>query len=316
MGSVFASALTARDEIELMIAGSGPGRADRLAAAVGAVPCDSAAHLSAAVDGVVVAAATPAHAGLVRLGIGARIPVFCEKPLTLDLATTDELIAEAAEAGVEIQVGMQRRFDSEYLAARRAVQSGEVGDVYLVRTASHDALPGGREFIGESGSVERDLLIHDFDITRFVTGQEITDVVSMTASGRFPALVHYEEHDDAGTIAGVIRLDGGGLGVVTGLRHHPAGQDVRMEVHGSRGSAVVGWGAGSPFGGAGADPHRSFLDRFGGAFAAEMEAFADFVAGHRPNPCPAEDARRSLAVAAAAERSRLEQRPVAVAEVG
>jgi len=243
------------------------------------------------------------------------VPVFCEKPLALDLATTDDLISEAHSAGVEIQVGFQRRFDPGYLAAQGAVARGEVGDVYLTRGADHDAVPGDPAFATAAGDIERDLMIHDVDITRFVTGLEITEILSMAAGTGFPVLAHYEESGDAGLVAGVVRFESGALGIFSGLRHHPAGQDVRLEVHGSRGSVVVGWGPGSPLGGS-PQPHRSFLDRFGEAFSAEMEGFVELVAGSSPNRAPASEARRSFAVAVAAERSRREQRAVRVDEVG
>jgi len=316
MGGIFAAALAELDDVDLSIAGSRPGRADALAAATGARAADDPAGLIGSVDAVVVAAASPAHPALLRLGIEAGIPLFCEKPLALDLAATDEIIKAAAAAGVEIQVGFQRRFDPDVAATRAAVESGAIGDVYLVRLAGHDRLPGDPEFIAESGGMERDLLIHDFDLVAFVTGRPVTGVLAMHGAGGFPDLAAYDEHGDVGVAAAILAIDGGALGVVTGLRHHPAGHDVRLEVHGSKGAHAAGWDPKSPLRPEPGPRHQSFPDRFAAAYAAEMHAFVEMAAGKRPNPVPAVAARRALAVAMAAERSRLEGRPVPVAEIG
>lgn len=316
MGRIFATALTRRRDVDVLIAGSRPGRADALAAEVGAAAVDGPDTLVRLAGAAVIAAATPAHPALIRLGIEAGIPLFCEKPLAADLGASDELVAAALRSGVEIQVGFQRRFDPEYRAARDAVAAGALGEVYLVRMASHDALPGDPSFIGESGGMERDLLIHDFDIAGFVTGRPITAVLAMHGAAGFPAVGHYGEHRDVGVAAGVVAFEGGALGVVTGLRHHPAGHDVRMELHGSQGAFAVGWGSRSPLRDRTGDAHRSFTDRFQEAYAAEMDAFVEMAAGRGPNPAPPEEARRALVAAIAARRCREEGRPVPVAEIG
>lgn len=320
MGGTFARALADHDAIDtLTLAGSAPGRAAALAAAVGADAADSSEEVIARSDAVVIAAASSAHPTLLDLAIDAGRPVFCEKPLALDLETTDRLVAKIVESGATVQVGHHRRFDAGYAALQDRVASGALGRIYLVRSASHDSSPSHDSFIPTSGGIFRDLWVHDMDALRFVTGQEIDEVFVQVAKG--PEV--YERHDDWGMSAGVVRLSGGSLAIVSGLRDHPAGHDVRLEVHGSAGSAVAGWNPRSPLPTVDpvglpppVDPYPSFMDRFAAAYVAEIRAFIDFVDGRIANPCPPADARAAFAAALAAELSAAEHRPVTVSEIG
>lgn len=314
MARVLGQSLRARGDVTVSVAGSRPGRADALAAEIGGRAVDDAGRLMRDAEAVVIAASTPAHPHLIRMAVEARIPIFCEKPIALDLETTDALIEETTAAGLEMQVGFQRRFDPDVRTVREAVFSGAIGEPYLVRTASHDRLPSEPEFIAGSGGIERDLLIHDFDIARFVTSRRIVRVTAMAGGHGAPGLAAYDEAGDAGVAAGVVEFEGGCLGLVSGLRHHPAGHDVRLEIHGSEGSIAAGWDPGSPLQPAAVNPHQSFLDRFAAAYQGEMDAFVDMVAGRAPNPCPPSDARDAFVVALAAARSRRERRPVDVNE--
>jgi myo-inositol 2-dehydrogenase / D-chiro-inositol 1-dehydrogenase len=321
LGSLFARALDDHPDVDtLVLAGSRPDSADALAEELSATACPSPEQVFDSVDAAVIAASTSAHPLLIRGAAVRGIPIFCEKPLTLDLASTDEVITSARSAGVELQVGFQRRFDPGYRAARNAVSNGEVGDVYLVNAASLDPEPSPEGFVQTSGDLYRDLMVHDFDAIRFVTGHEIEEVF-IAGTADFPAFEVYQRHHDAGVAGGTIRLSNGSIATVAATRHNPAGYDIRMEVHGSRGSVAVGWddrmplrsaepGVAAPPG----PPYRDFLDRFAPAYRAEMHAFVDLVAGRSPNPCPPEDARAAFVAALAAGRSAVEGRPVAIAE--
>ena len=141
-----------------------------MARQVGARALPSVDALLDAADAIVIAAATDAHAELVRAGIARRIPTYCEKPLA---GTLDETIAvaELVEAsGVPFQLGFQRRFDPGYREARRMVESGELGTVYAVRLAGHDPAPPHESYIPASGGLFRDFSVHDFDVIRWLLG--------------------------------------------------------------------------------------------------------------------------------------------------
>ena len=321
LGSFFARTLAEHPEVDrLLLAGSKPDSAIALADELGMEAVPSAAHVIDAADAVVIAASTSAHPEFIRRAAEAGIPAFCEKPIALDLATTDAVIDLVRSSGIELQVGFQRRFEPGYKAARDLVRSGRMGEIYTVRTVSHDPFPSPAEFIATSGDLFRDLVIHDFDAIRFVTGQEIIEVCAVAEAG-FPHFEPYRSHGDAGIGAGVIRLSDGATAVFTAARHNPLGYDVRMEVFGSADSIAVGWddrtplrsmqpGARAPLGPA----YRDFLDRFAAAYRTEIRAFVDLANGRIANPCPPEAARSAFVAALAAGRSVIEQRPVRLSE--
>lgn len=322
LGSLFARTLADHPDVDgLVLAGSRPDSADALAEELSAVAASDPSEVFGSVDAVVIAASTAAHDELIAGGAGAGIPIFCEKPITLDLATTDVAIDLVESAGVPLQVGFQRRFDAGYRSARHMVGAGEFGDVYLVRTTSLDPAPSPESFVRTSGDLFRDLLVHDFDAIRFVTGQEIEEVFASGTAG-FPAFDVYERNHDAGIAVGTLRLSGGAQASFAATRHNPDGYDIRMEIHGSSGGIAVGWDNRMPLAPISLDtpppsgpPYRDFLDRFAPAYRAEMFAFIDLVLGRAPNPCPPEDARAAFVAALAAGRSAAEGRPVLISEL-
>src|SRR5438034_4150237 len=161
----------------LTIADADATRARHVATELGAAAVDSPeALVDADIDALVIAAATPAHATLLRLAARAGVPAFCEKPVALDLPSMNEVRDEVARAGILVQIGFQRRFDDGYAAARDAVASGAVGRILVMRAATHDPVSPPAEYIAASGGIFADLHIHDFDAVRFVSGEEITEV--------------------------------------------------------------------------------------------------------------------------------------------
>jgi myo-inositol 2-dehydrogenase/D-chiro-inositol 1-dehydrogenase len=261
---------------------------------------------------------TPTHAPLLRLAADVGLPAFCEKPVALDVAALDDVLAYTEPAGMLVQVGFQRRFDAGYRAARDAVESGAIGNLLVLRAATHDPVPPPERYIAESGGIYRDLHIHDFDAIRFVTGQEIVEVY---ADGAVRETPWFAKHDDVDTAAAVLRLSGGALAIVSGARHDALGYDVRLEIFGSADSIVVGSDPRTPLRSVepGARPagraYQSFLERFEHAYRAELETFVDTVIHGGTSACSLQEARAALIVATTAERSRHEHRPVPIEEV-
>jgi len=296
------------------------GRAAEVAAEVGAQWVASPEALfDAGIGALVIAAATPAHASLLHMAADARVPAFCEKPIALDLATTDAVIDHVNESGILVQIGFQRRFDAGYLAAKEAVRSDALGDVYIVRLATHDPAPPPEEYVASSGGLWRDLAIHDFDIAPWVLGRPVIEVYS-DGHAHSPTFAKYDDIDAA---CAVLRFEGGALGIVSGARNDPRGYDVRMEVFGLRDSVTVGWTSRFPMRSIepGVAPptepgYRNFLDRFEPAYRAELQGFLAAVRDRTESPCTVTEARRALVVALAADRSRREHRPVRIDEIG
>jgi myo-inositol 2-dehydrogenase/D-chiro-inositol 1-dehydrogenase len=320
IGAFHAETLSALDAVSsLTLADADPARATRIAQELGANAADTPeALVDVGVDALVIATATPGHAPLLGLAASAGIPAFCEKPVALDLAAIDEVIDEVARAGILVQVGFQRRFDAGYRAARDAVAAGTLGNLLVVRAATHDPAPPAEEYVAASGGIFRDLNTHDFDAVRFVTGDEITEVY---ADGAVRETEWFARHNDVDAAVAVLRLSGGALGIVSGTRHDPLGYDVRLELFGTGDSIVVGVDSRSPIRSVEpgvahtSDGYPNFLERFAGAYRAELAAFVDAVRDGGESPCTLDDARAALLVALAADRSRAERRPVSIEEV-
>jgi myo-inositol 2-dehydrogenase/D-chiro-inositol 1-dehydrogenase len=246
-------------------------------------------------------------------------PTFCEKPITLDLDTTAEVVEHVRRSGIALQMGFQRRFDAGFRAAHDLVVDGSLGVLYVLRMAGHDPEPPHEEYIPASGGIFRDFSVHDFDALRFVTGQETVEVFADGAVLNFP---QFERYGDVDTAVATLRLSGGTFGILSVTRHDPLGYDIRMELLGSGDSVAVGWDARLPLRSlepgmppAPQDAYANFQQRFADAYRAEMVAFVDVAAGRADSACTAEDALEAMRVAVACDRSREEHRPVLVEEV-
>jgi myo-inositol 2-dehydrogenase / D-chiro-inositol 1-dehydrogenase len=319
IGALHAETLSKLDDVSVFLADADPIRAGDVAAPLGATAVSTPEDLLDGVDAVVIATSTQGHVPLLRLAASTGLPAFCEKPVALELAALDAVIDAVATAGITVQVGFQRRFDLGYRAARDAVVSGELGNLLLARAATHDPAPPAEAYIATSGGIFRDLSIHDFDAIRYVTGEEIVEVY---ADGAVREAEWFARHDDVDVAVAVLRLSGGGLGIVSGARHDPLGYDVRLELFGAAESIAVGVDSRSPLrsvepgvSGAGVG-YRNFVERFERAYREELAVFVEMVRSGGESPCSLEDARAALSVAVAADRSRKERCPVRVEDVG
>jgi myo-inositol 2-dehydrogenase / D-chiro-inositol 1-dehydrogenase len=321
IGAFHARGLSENPQVDqLTVADANPRRAAEVAQAVGARFVESPeALLDAGIDALVIAAATPAHAAFLHMAADRGVPAFCEKPIALDLAATDAVIDHVERAGILVQIGFQRRFDAGYRAAKEAVQSGALGDVHIVRLATHDPAPPPEEYLAVSGGIWRDLAIHDFDIAPWVVGRAVVEVYSDGQANAGP----FAKHEDVDAACAVLRFEGGILGIVSATRNDPRGYDVRMEVFGLRDSIGVGWNARTPLRSiepgvaAPREPgYRDFIDRFEPAYRAELQGFVAAVRDRAESACTVIEARRALVIALAADRSRREHRPVRIEEVG
>jgi myo-inositol 2-dehydrogenase/D-chiro-inositol 1-dehydrogenase len=318
IGRFHARTLRALDGVDsLVLADADAERAAAVAAEVGASSVAVEDLVAAGLDALVIAAPTRAHAALLLLAARAGLPAFCEKPVALEPAALDAVAREVEAAGILVQVGFQRRFDDGYRAARDAVAAGAVGNLLLVRAATHDPFPPAEEYVATSGGIFRDLHVHDFDAVRFVTGLEIEEVY---ADGAVREAAWFERAGDVDAAVAVLRLAGGALGILSGTRHDPLGYDVRLELFGTRDSVAVGLDARTPLRPVAAPaperPYADFMERFAPAYRSELAAFVRTVADGGQSACTLADARSALAAAVAAERSRRERRPVAVEAPG
>lgn len=319
IGMMHADVLSAIDDVdELLIGDPAEGTAETLANRLGATAAPVESVLREA-DALVIAAATDAHAPLTRAGLQRGIPVFCEKPLAADLADAIVLAEDIERAGTPFQLGFQRRFDAAYLEARRMVTSGELGTLYSVRMAGHDPAPPHESYIPVSGGLFRDFSGHDFDVLRWLSGDEVVEVYADGSVRGFPVFAKY---DDVDTAVATLRMHSGVLAVMTVSRHDPLGYDIRTELFGSKDSISVGLGprqvirsvepgVAAPEG----PPWPNFQDRFADAYRAEMRGFFRVARGEMETPCTARDGVESARIAEAATMALKEHRIVRLDEI-
>ncbi|MFF7733970.1 Gfo/Idh/MocA family oxidoreductase [Streptomyces sp. NPDC007984] len=321
IGTLHANTLSRhRDVGSLILTDADAARAQELAHRLGETVAPGVEEIFRwGVDAVVITTATAAHAELIGRAARSGLPVFCEKPIALDLPGSLTAIAEVEAAGTVLQMGFQRRFDAGYTGAREAVRSGRLGRLHTVRALTSDQGPPDAAWLPLSGGLYRDTLIHDFDVLRWVTGREVTDVY---AAGSDAGPRMFREAGDVGTAAALLTLDDTTLATLTATRMNGAGYDVRMELAGERDQIVVGLddrtpiASTEPTGPPAADkPWTGFLERFGPAYEAELNAFVEVVRGERANPCDGREALQALRIAEACELSRRERRPVHLAEI-
>jgi myo-inositol 2-dehydrogenase / D-chiro-inositol 1-dehydrogenase len=270
------------------------------------------------IDAVAICSSTDTHADLAVAAAGAGKAIFCEKPVSLDLAEVDRVRAGVAAADVPFQIGFNRRFDPSHRSVRDAVLGGEVGDPHLVRISSRDPAPPPLDYVRVSGGIFLDMTIHDFDMARFVTGSEVVEVYARGSVRIDPS---YADVDDVDTALVVLEHEDGCISAIDNSRRATYGYDQRVEVFGSGGMAASGnppthegyvqtaAGTSSPV------SSDAFLERYAASYVREWEEFAAAVRARREPPVGIEDARAPLVIGLAAWRSLRERRPVRLDEV-
>lgn len=268
---------------------------------------------------VIVTTPTSTHHDVVLSAAQAGKHIFCEKPTALTLEATDEMLEAVAQAGVLFQVGFMRRFDEAYRKAYEQIKAGVIGEPNLIKCVGRDAGRTSLDYANPavSGGLIVDMGIHDFDIARWLMGDEVERVYAEASSLVYPELQQVGDVDSALVNLGFKR---GGLGNVEVSRTGIYGYDIRCEIVGSKGAISVGYlqhTAVTIFTREGAQhdivPH--FPQRFGAAYTRQIEHFVDCLhREHEPLVTP-NDARAALQISIAATRSQHERRVIYVDDV-
>lgn len=266
----------------------------------------------ASIDAVIIGSSTDSHAQLIEAAAAAGKHIFCEKPIALDLDTTDLAIAAAAAAGVQLQIGFQRRFDKAYAKASQMIDEGLMGNIEVVRDTMRDPNPPHEAYIPTSGGLFRDMVIHDFDCVRWIMGCEPIEVFAMGANLVDPVFAKYGDID---TCTVNIRFESGALGAIDASRRSGFGYDVRTEIFGSKSAVMIGESRDTPLyrydsQGVWSDHIHWFLERFDAAYVAEIQTFVNCLRHDTPVPVTGADGRAALAMAYAAEASIKENAPI------
>ena len=269
-----------------------------------------------AIDAVLICSSTDTHAQISLEAIAAGKHVFCEKPIDHDVGRINEVL-EALKGAPQLKymVGFNRRFDHNFRAVRRAVEDGRVGKVELVKITSRDPAPPSAEYAARSGGIFLDMAIHDFDMVRYLSGEEVESVYVQPAVLVDPAIGEAGDFDSAVI---TLKLKSGALAVIDNCRRCAYGYDQRAEVFGSEGSAACRNDAASSVRVATADgvnaekPLYFFLERYMQAYATEVEEFIEAVVNDTDVPVDAQAGLAAVLIGIAATQSAKTGLPVKV----
>ncbi len=271
-----------------------------------------------AIDAVVICSSTDTHTQFIIEAAEAGKHIFCEKPIALDLATIDQALAAVDRARVKLQIGFNRRFDSNFQHLHNVVQQGGIGRPHLVRITSRDPAPPPISYIEVSGGIFLDMMIHDFDMARYLIGAEVEELHATGAVLVDPAI---GAAGDVDTAVVTLKFTNGALGVIDNSRQAVYGYDQRAEVFGSKGAVEAANRTphntthSTADGVAQPNPLYFFLERYMAAYGAEMSAFIAAIQNDTPTPVTGVDGRVPVVMGLAARKSLREERPVRLAEI-
>ncbi|MEF3048018.1 inositol 2-dehydrogenase [Pseudotabrizicola sp. L79] len=270
------------------------------------------------VDAVVICTPTDTHADLIERFVRAGKAVFCEKPVDLSLARVQACLKVVEASKGKVMVGFNRRFDPDFMAVKAAIEAGKIGAVEMVTITSRDPGAPPADYITRSGGMFRDMTIHDFDMARWLLGEEVETVYASASVLTDKTIGDLGDFDSANVI---LRTATGKQAVITNSRRATYGYDQRIEVLGAKGMAAAENHGESRVvladekGFHAAPLLNFFMTRYIAAYANEIASFVAAVQGNGPMPTTTHDGLMALALAEAALKSVKEGRAVKVSEI-
>ena len=270
------------------------------------------------IDAVLITSATNTHVEISQAAAQAGKHIFCEKPIALDLEEIDETLAIVEKAGVKFQVGFQRRFDASFMQVREAVASGEIGKPHIMRITSRDPAPPPIEYIKVSGGIFLDMTIHDFDMARYLIGDEVVEIY---ATGDVRVDPEIGEAGDIDTAVITLQFKNGVIATIDNSREAVYGYDQRVEVFGSKGMVTVANPLTDTVTFSGSEgthaalPPYFFVERYKAAYLSELQAFIKCIQEDTVPPVTGKDGRAPVVMGLAALKSLRENRPVLLSEI-
>ena len=269
------------------------------------------------IDAIVICSSTDTHCRFIIEAARAGKQIFCEKPIAFDLAEIDAALAAVDAAGVQLQIGFNRRFDANHARLKRAIESGEIGEPHTLTIISRDPAPPPIDYIKVSGGLMMDMMIHDFDMCRFLLG-EVEEIFAFGDVKIDPAI---GEAGDIDTAKVMLRFENGVFGTIENSRQAVYGYDQRVEVFGSKGAATSGNLHANAVTISDAVsvrrdlPLHFFVERYLESYVTEMIAFVEAIATGETVPVVGADGRVPVLMALAGMRSLRKNRPVRLDEV-
>lgn len=270
------------------------------------------------IDAALICTPTDLHADQIELFARAGKAIFCEKPIDLSVPRVQACLEVVKAEGATLMIGFNRRFDSDFNALHAAIDCGSIGNVEMVTITSRDPGPPPVDYIERSGGIFRDMTIHDFDVARWMLGEEVETVSAQGSVMVDPAIGAAGDFD---SVTVMLKTATGRQAVISNSRRAAYGYDQRIEVHGSDGMAFAENSHEARMQVATAKGFTRppllnfFMDRYTEAYASEIAAFVAAVTKGTPPPTTGHDGLMALALAEAANISVTEGRAVKVAEV-
>jgi len=270
------------------------------------------------VEAVVICSPTDTHTQYIIEAARAGKHIFCEKPVDLSLDRIKKAIDAVEKAGVKFMIGFNRRFDPNFLKIKSMVEEGKIGEVHILKITSRDPAPPPAEYSAVSGGMFMDMTIHDFDMARYIVGSEVVEVYTKAA-----VLVDPEigKAGDVDTAIITLTFANGAIGVIDNSRKAVYGYDQRLEIFGSDGMINADNNYPethryySKRGVSKSLPLNFFMERYTQSYANEMIAFCNLLRNKIRSVVSGDDGLKSTAIALAAKKSYLENRPVKLTEI-
>jgi len=258
------------------------------------------------VDAVFVCSSTDTHSEISLAAAKAKKNIFCEKPIDHDIAKIKAVLDEVKKAGVKYQVGFNRRFDRNFKHVHEVVADGGIGDVQIVKVTSRDPEAPPVSYVKVSGGIYVDMTIHDFDMVRYLSGSEVTEVSAVGTCLIDPEI---GKAGDVDTCIITLKFANGALGVIDNSRQAAYGYDQRIEVFGSKGQIMADNETANNTtlytseGVYKEKPLFFFLERYNEAFIEEEKEFVDACLNDKDTPVGAFDGLQPVLIAIAAQKS-------------
>ena len=270
------------------------------------------------IDAVLICSSTDTHSPISIEAIKAGKHVFCEKPVDHDIAKILEVKKALAGSNIKYQVGFNRRFDHNFAAVREAVKAGKIGALNVLKICSRDPAAPPVSYIKVSGGIFLDMTIHDFDMVRYLSGDEVESVFAMGGVMVDPEI---GKAGDIDTAVITMRLKSGALAVIDNCRRATYGYDQRAEAFGELGQVAISNDCASnavisdAHGVCGEKPLLFFLERYMQAYVNEVNCFIDSIVNDKPVSVGIEDGLQAVVIGVAAKKSLEEGRPVKLSEI-
>lgn len=267
------------------------------------------------IDAIFICSPTNTHAQIIKEAALAKKHIFCEKPVSFSVEETLDALEVVKEQGVSLQVGFNRRFDPNFRKVYDLIQQGEVGHPHILKITSRDPQPPSIEYVRSSGGLFMDMMIHDFDMARYVMNSEVVEVFAYGTTLIDPSI---QEVNDVDTAIVTLKFANGALGVIDNSRQAVYGYDQRVEVFGEKGAVAADnccpttVQVSKTEGVVKDKPLYFFLERYTQAYIEEVTQFTKSIIEEQAVICSGNDGLQAERIAKAAKESLLTGKPVQI----